>query len=78
LNIPLEIFRAVAVFAGELANTPAVWTAERGLSEAFIQKYERFFTKEHKMGDFTGAGVGIKNSGKDFEFVFGAKRRLYF
>jgi DNA-binding CsgD family transcriptional regulator len=28
------------VFAGTLAGTPPVWTAERGLSEAFIQKYE--------------------------------------
>jgi hypothetical protein len=26
----------------------------------------RFFTKEHRMGDFAGAGVGIKNSGEDF------------
>ncbi|GHV85109.1 hypothetical protein AGMMS50230_07170 [Spirochaetia bacterium] len=27
----------------------------------------RFFTKEHKMGDFAGVGVGVKNSGEDFK-----------
>ncbi|GHV70248.1 hypothetical protein AGMMS49928_17290 [Spirochaetia bacterium] len=40
LYVKLSISYEAQVFAGELANTPPVWTAERGLSEAFIQKYE--------------------------------------
>ena len=40
LYVKLSVSYEAKVFAGELANTPPVWTAERGLSETFIQKYE--------------------------------------
>jgi DNA-binding CsgD family transcriptional regulator len=40
LYAKLSVSYEAQVFAGELANTPPVWTADRGLSEAFIQKYE--------------------------------------
>jgi DNA-binding CsgD family transcriptional regulator len=40
LYVKLSVSYEARVFAGELSNTPPVWTAERGLSEAFIQKYE--------------------------------------
>ncbi|MDR2629935.1 MAG: helix-turn-helix transcriptional regulator, partial [Spirochaetaceae bacterium] len=40
LYVKLSVSYEARVFAGELANIPPVWTAEQGLSEAFIQKYE--------------------------------------
>ncbi|MDR2134336.1 MAG: helix-turn-helix transcriptional regulator [Treponema sp.] len=40
LYVKLSVSYEARVFAGELANTPPVWTAEQGLSEAFVQKYE--------------------------------------
>jgi DNA-binding CsgD family transcriptional regulator len=39
LYVRLSTSYEARVFAGELANTPPVWTAEQGLSAAFIQKY---------------------------------------
>jgi DNA-binding CsgD family transcriptional regulator len=40
LCLKLFVSYEARVFAGELANTPPVWTAEQGLSAAFVQKYE--------------------------------------
>ena len=35
----------------------------------------RFFSKEHKMGDFAGTGLGVKNKGVNF--IFGEKDKAY-
>jgi len=35
----------------------------------------RFFSKEHKLGDFAGAGLGVKNKGVNF--IFGEKDKAY-
>jgi len=35
----------------------------------------RFFSKKHKLGDFAGAGLGIKNKGVNF--IFGEKDKAY-
>jgi DNA-binding CsgD family transcriptional regulator len=40
LYIKLSVAYKAQLLAGELAHTPPVWTAEKGLSETFIQKYE--------------------------------------
>jgi DNA-binding CsgD family transcriptional regulator len=40
LYVKLSASYEARVFAGELANIPPVWTAEQGLAETFIQKYE--------------------------------------
>jgi len=40
LYIKLSVAHEALLFAQELAHTPPVWTAEQGLSAAFIEKYE--------------------------------------
>ena len=35
----------------------------------------RFFSKEHKLGDFAGTGLGVKNKGVNF--IFGEKDKAY-
>jgi DNA-binding CsgD family transcriptional regulator len=40
LYVKLSVSYEARVFAGKVANTPPIWTAEQGLSEAFVQKYE--------------------------------------
>jgi DNA-binding CsgD family transcriptional regulator len=40
LYVRLSVSYEARVFAGTFANTPPIWTAEQGLSAAFIEKYE--------------------------------------
>jgi DNA-binding CsgD family transcriptional regulator len=38
--VKLSVAHEALLFARDLAQIPPVWTAERGLSPAFIEKYE--------------------------------------
>ena len=40
LYTKLSVAHEALIFAGELAQTPPVWTVEQGLSATFIEKYE--------------------------------------
>ena len=40
LYINLSVAHEALIFAQNITQTPPVWTAEKGLSPAFIEKYE--------------------------------------